>query len=537
VDTLPSSIESHFRDAGFSATEILIVKKLVEGNAMTLRDLAFKTGKSTGVLDQAMKKLLKKKIVQREMINGTPKYVLHSLESVSKWLQDDMRQKKSMLELRHQNFESFIASIASGKKRPEMQFFQGEEGLKKAYISLLEKGSDFVQYGPTIFTESEDPLREFRVQYFRERRKKNIFLRVLTNNTPLGRRAVSRDPFEYRKTILISQDTYPFSFEKIIVGNTVACFHLENMEACFIEYAELADRERQFFEKLWNAKLQKPDEETETPINPLPFIPLSPVIPTKTKVLSEVREFFLSRKSIIAFGVCGILSAGLTYFLYQHNLFLNTKVIQEKVKSIASTATLQFNSEDLNELSTIEDIHKPQYAKVIYLLNEIRRQNEGVEYAYLMRPTDDEFIWEFVADADSLDPFIKKDFDGNGIIDEKDHLSPPGEKYNTREQPPFDDNQQALIQPMAFGPSSDQWGDFISGWAPIRDTSGKAVAILGIDIFTDAANIFARQSFATIYYFIGFFLLFVFLRLSAFNRSLFKEIMIMPRLKKHPSSI
>lgn len=381
MNNLPSSIESYFQEAGFSGTEIVIVKKLVEGDAMTLRDLAFKTGKSTGVLDQAMKKLLKKKIVVREMINGTPKYVLHSLESVSKWLEDDMKQKKNVLELRHHNFESFIASITAGKKRPEMQFFQGPEGLKKAYTLLLEKGNDFVQYGPILFTETEDPLRDFNVQYFRERRKRNIFLRVIAHNTPLGRRFQNRDPFEYRKTVLVNEGMYPFAFEKVIVGNTVACFQHETQEACFIEYKELAERERQFFERLWNRKLEHPDEGVEHPVdaNPMPVMPVVPVVPTKTRILSQVREFFLSPQSVFAFILCAIFSAGITFVLYKQNVKANLEKVQERVKSIASTGALQFSAEEINKIYFKEDVHKIEYLKIVSLLERIGKNNPGVK--------------------------------------------------------------------------------------------------------------------------------------------------------------
>lgn len=522
MNSLPSSIETYFQEAGFSGTEIAIIKKLVEGDAMTLRDLAFKTGKSTGVLDQAMKKLLKKKIVVREMINGTPKYVLHSLESVSKWLQDDMKQKKNVLELRHQNFESFISSITSGKRRPEMQFFQGAEGLKKAYTLLLEKGNDFVQYGPVLYTETEDPLREFNVQYFRERRKRNIFLRVIAHNTPLGRRFQNRDPFEYRKTVLVNENLYPFAFEKIVVGNTVACFQHETQEACFIEYKELAERERQFFERLWNMKLQHPDEGVEpvADLNPLPIVSVSMTVPTKTKVLSQVREFFLSPKSIFAFVICGILSAGVTYFLYQHSLSLNLERIQEKAKVVAATGALQFSINDLNQLHTLEDTKKSEYSKIVSLLNEIRNQDKDIKYAYIMRLTEEEGVWEFIADADSLDPSAKKDITGDGKIDDKDLLSPPGQKYDTKAFPPIEDNKQALIHPIILGPFVDHWGSLISGWAPIRDENGKGVAILGIDIFSETAVKLSKQAFASISYFLGFFLVFILFRLIAFNKFL-----------------
>jgi len=523
VNTLPSSIEAHFQEAGFSATEILILKKLVEGDAMTLRDLAFKTGKSTGVLDQAMKKLLKKKIVLREMINGTPKYVLHSLDSVMKWLEGDMQNKKRTLEMRHQNFEAFISSLTAGKKRPEMQFFQGEEGMKKAYSMLLEKGNDFVQYGPTLFTETEDPLRDFRVQFFRERRKNQIFLRVIAQITPLGRSAICRDPFEYRKTILVEEENYPFGFEKIIVGNTVACFHLEAQEACFIEYPELADRERHFFEKLWNLKIHKPDVGTEVSQSVVPPLPVLTVVPTKTKILSEIREFFLSKKSIVAFGVCGLLAAGITYFLYEHNLSLNTKNIQEKAKSIAKTGVVGFDIRDINEVKIMNDINKVEYKKLVILLSEIQSKNDNIAYVYLMRPVDGKKKFTYIADADGLEIGQRKDFNLDGEINELDTIPMPGEIFIDQGSIPPVEN--ALNTPIAFDPYKDeQWGNILSGWAPIKDKEGKTIAILGVDILTNITDVLNKQTFSPIYYFIGFFLLFSLFRLAAFNRSFFREI-------------
>lgn len=523
MNTLPTSIESHFKEAGFSATEILIIKKLVEGDAVTLRELAFKTGKSTGVLDQAMKKLLKKKIVLREMINGTPKYVLHSLGSVMKWLEGDMQNKKRTLEMRHQNFEAFISSISAGKKRPEMQFFEGLEGMKKAYMLLLEKGNDFVQYGPTLFTEMEDPLREFRVQYFRERMKRNIYLRVITHNTPLGRRAISRDPFEYRKTILVDENSYPFSFEKIIVGNTVACFHFETQEACFIEYKELAERERQFFDRLWNLKLEHPDEGVEVSQGIVPVPTPAPAVPLKTRIFSEVREFFLSRKSIVAFGVCGLLAGCITFFLYQNNVSIYTNLIQSKARSIASTGAFYFDVTDLNQLRSMDDIKKPEYSKVIHLLNEIRIKNNDIVYAYIVRPTKNTKEFMYIADADGLDLDIKKDYNFDGKINEEDVATLPGDIY--RDQGSVPPIENALIDATAFEPYSDnQWGNILSGWAPIKDKANNTVAILGVDIFSDNINKLANKTFSFTICFIGFFILFMLLRLAAFNRSFLSEV-------------
>jgi predicted transcriptional regulator len=539
MESLPSSIEAYLEEAGFSGTEIIVLKKLLEEDALTLRELAGKTGKSTGVLDQAVKKLMKKRILSREMINDIPKYALKSLHTIVAWMEDDMKVKQDMMSRRQENFESFVRSLTVSKRRPEMEHFEGVEGMKIAYKNLLGRGNDIVQYGPTIYLAEEDPLRDFRVQFFRDRRNRGVFSRVITHNTVLGRRFLSRDPFEYRRTILVDPEAYPFHFEKIICGDTVGCFQLEDQIACLIKYPELAEDERRFFERIWNKKISHENipSESDQPAAKkelLPVIDIKPSVPFSTKTLSQVREFFLSKRSIAAFVVCALLAGTVTYGLYRQNIYLNTKRIQEKVLSIASTGAIQFDANDLNELHTTEDIHKPQWSKVIYQLNEIRRQNEGVKFAYIMRIKNNDLkTLEFVADADSLDPFAKKDLNNDGRYDEKDALSPPGDPYNTREI-----GDESIIKAFqgipAFDekPYTDQWGTWISGNAPIKDEKGNIVAVFAVDVAADEVNNLSRNTFLPILYFIGFFLLFVFIRLTAFNRSLFLELYELFKVKK-----
>ena len=59
MTALPAHIEEYLLEAGFTSTEILVLRRLLVGESMTLREMASNTGKSTGVLDQAMKKLLR----------------------------------------------------------------------------------------------------------------------------------------------------------------------------------------------------------------------------------------------------------------------------------------------------------------------------------------------------------------------------------------------------------------------------------------------------------------------------------------------
>jgi len=521
--SLPTSIENYLQDAGFTTTETLVLKHLLEEDGLTLRQLAAKTGRSTGVLDQAMKRLLQKTIATKEPINGTLKYTIHSLHSIQEWMEKDMRTKRELLQRRFQDFESFVASLTLDQTRPEMQHYEGLDGMQQAYQRLLEfaqpttprsKLKEMLHYVSVTCIPNEDPLRDFRVDYFRERHRRGVFSRVIAHDTSLGRRYQSRDPFEYRKTVLVSEDQHPFTFEKIIAGDIVACLNHSERRACLIRYPELAATERASFEFLWR-------QQTAPASVVLAEEPEPTTVPAPTRTLSSLREFFLSPRSLVTFAVFGVISAAITYGLYRHNVFLNTERIRERGRSIAATAALQFDARDLEVLRTFRDVTRPQYAKVVRKLDQIRAENPGVVYTYILRPTSDPYFYEFVADADSLDLTTWVDIDSDGI---KDDQVAPGYLYFV-DNPESSALRKALVAPTADEePTYDQWGAWLSGVAPILDTEGRADAILGIDFEAAMVHEFSRQTFKPLLYFGVFFLIFIGVRLMALDHSLTQEV-------------
>ena len=246
--TFPAAIEQNLLDSGLSSTEILILCHLIGGDALSLRQLAMKTGKSTGVLSQAMKKLMRKEIVSRQILNESPCYLLQTLEHVSNWLQQDTRQKENTLLRRHRNFMDFFSTLTRNQDRPDLLHFDGQQGICSAYMKLLTLGSrEMLCYLPIQHQEEDHPQREFQKQFMRERRKRGILLRLVANDTPLGRRYKSRDPFEHRHTTLVPEDHLPILSERIIIGDTIACFDLEEQRACILRYPQLAKPERELF--------------------------------------------------------------------------------------------------------------------------------------------------------------------------------------------------------------------------------------------------------------------------------------------------
>jgi predicted DNA-binding transcriptional regulator len=276
VTILPASVEQYLSESGFSGTEILILKHLLEGGAMTLRELAGKTGKSTGVLDSASKKLLSKGILAREVINDSPRLKLASPEAIMDWIREDRRSKDAAAARREKDVESFIASLSINVSRADIQHYEGIEGLGKAYLKLLEvSGGTMLHFLPVRHTETEDPLRDFLVQFFRLRHRQKIITRVIAHDTPLGRRYQSRDPFEYRQTLLVAEDVYAFGTEKVVAGDWVGTFNHPEQRAFLIRSKEMAQTEKAMFEALWKQEMAKKAQAKAAPASDssVPLLP------------------------------------------------------------------------------------------------------------------------------------------------------------------------------------------------------------------------------------------------------------------------
>ena len=461
---------------------------------LTLRELASKTGKSTGVLDQATKKLIERKIVTKENVNNTTKYAISSLEAVSKWMQKDMEKRHAVLDRKRQDFEAFISTVEHESTRPDMEHFEGLAGIQQAFAKLLEKGEkEWLHFLPATMREEDDPLVEFRVSLFRQRRKEKTFMRSICPNVPLGRRYQTRDVFEYRDTKLVTPQDFPVSFEQFIVGDIVACIDVQEQKASFIRYPELAASQCKMFELLWCKAEEDPESCSTEKV-------VEVEIPLKTRCISALRECFLSKGAMAIVATMAFAALAITGGMYKYTLELMKDEMANRLMSIVATKAPEIDAEYINLFNIGRDMRRSEYQEVFVLLNEIRDRNDLIKYVYIFRPTDDPEMYQFVADADS-----------NYFLPDPDDLEPeevvsPGTYYNASKSQPEFLSKKALEVPQPVDKFViDKWGVFLSATAPIFNSQGKGVAILGVDM--DVTDMYKeiRSKFNAFLWFFGTF--------------------------------
>ncbi|MBP9773130.1 MAG: hypothetical protein KBD00_00690 [Candidatus Peribacteraceae bacterium] len=528
VTPLPASIEAHLREAGFTATELLVLKKLLEEDALTVREIAAKTVKSTGIIDQAIKKLLTRGIVARTLINDQPRYRLLSLDAITRWVTQDRTSKQLALDRRQKNFETFIATVVANKTRPDMEYFEGLDGICTAYNRLLEQRKEILAYCPMAHKEEEDPLREMRIDLFRKRRKQSIFLRILATESSLAHRFQSRDHFEYRQTKLLPESELFIPFEKLIVGDIIACIDSALQKACFIRYPEMADAERGMFEKLWNKKTDEQSAGQEI-VQATEQVSIS----FKTRIASYIRAFGPSY--IATFAFCSALALAATYGLYQYNLAILREEVGSRLMAIAITAAPTFDPDDLDAIHWAKDMKSDAYQRVFQKLVALRNNNEKITYAYILRPTDKKGVFEFIADADSnynLPFWVDSNNDGKEQPNE--YAVAPGVQYDGSTFEAYASGRVIDGPFVDIGNTIDQWGPSVGAGTQIK-RGNEVVGILRLDTKIDEFYTIVRSKFVPWEWFFSIMTILAFSRL-VLDKEMAKRLLKKIRFTRHHSS-
>ncbi|MFO0702301.1 MAG: HAMP domain-containing sensor histidine kinase [Candidatus Andersenbacteria bacterium] len=209
-----------------------------------------------------------------------------------------------------------------------------------------------------------------------------------------------------------------------------------------------------------------------------------------------------------------ILASGI---LYQRTVVLLQDNLRERLLSISITEAANIDPKDLSALNVQEDWQKPEWARVVNSLHRAKYSNQDVVFMYIFRKTSiDPTQMEFVADADSIDPFANTSDDPSRYVDVNrdgkvepdgpDKLQWPGQGYPEASDIPeaFSAYSGPLTNKDLY---TDDYGTVLTGYAPIIDENGNTVAILGTDVKANDFFSITRQTLYPFLAFIGFLVL------------------------------
>jgi len=209
----------------------------------------------------------------------------------------------------------------------------------------------------------------------------------------------------------------------------------------------------------------------------------------------------LKTKLTLSFVVLILLISGMA-FLYTFNE--TKKALKEQMRtelmSVASAIAVNIDG-DVHAKIKPGDEGTPAFRAIARTLLKVQKANDHITYIYTMRKTEEGAV--FVVDPDDEEPAKI----GELYEETNDEMLAGFEK-------PSADNEYV----------TDQWGTFLSGYAPIRDSLGNSVGLVGVDM--SSKEVIARQEFIgnTIYLIIGIAVLFAGFIILLFSGTIIKDV-------------
>src|SRR5438094_911555 len=112
-----------------------------------------------------------------------------------------------------------------------------------------------------------------------------------------------------------------------------------------------------------------------------------------------------------------LITASVSWLLYEHTVNLLTDNLRQRLLSIAITQTANIDSKNIEALQIEDDWKKPDWAKVVTSLKRAKDDNPNIVFMYIFRKKkDDPTKMEFVADAESINPYANTDTDPKNDI-------------------------------------------------------------------------------------------------------------------------
>ncbi|MFH1535429.1 MAG: HAMP domain-containing protein [Patescibacteria group bacterium] len=164
----------------------------------------------------------------------------------------------------------------------------------------------------------------------------------------------------------------------------------------------------------------------------------------------------------------------------------NTK---STLKEIATNVAVNVSNVTHDEIITNDQQDSQEYIEIESYFQNIIAANPIIDDIYTLRTTSDPNVMTFVVAG-------KETYDANGdnFIDDTEIRPEVGEEYDVTG---LDDLKNGLIAPSVDKAiTTNKWGQWLSGYAPIVDDKKQTVAILGVD---QAASDIADQSQGILY--------------------------------------
>ena len=234
---------------GFTNKEAKIYLALIEVNEASAQVLAKSAELNRSTTYVILDSLIQKGLVSTIEKNGVKLFQSTPPEQVLSFLQEKTKQYQDLVGYAHQILPELKAVFKGVGTKPNIQFFEGEEGIKTVYEETLTSTETIRAFAS--IDDMHNTLPEYFPEYYHRRAGRGIHIRAIFPDTEKTRERIKFNEQESRTAQLIPSDKFAFTPEINVYDNKLIFMSLKERFALVIQSAEIADAMKKIFELAW----------------------------------------------------------------------------------------------------------------------------------------------------------------------------------------------------------------------------------------------------------------------------------------------
>jgi len=184
---------------------------------------------------------------------------------------------------------------------------------------------------------------------------------------------------------------------------------------------------------------------------------------------------------LVLFCLSIFISGMMSYIFYKQNTASKWDELRDNACDIAYAVALSINGEKHMMLLAKDDMYGDDYAAIKENLHLFLEMYPKIKNIYTYAKTEAPTQWKYIIDAKTA-----QDEDGDGKINANEEVIPVGAPYDISMEPEL---SKAFDKPVAEkGLKSDEWGMYISAYAPIFNRRKQTVAVVRLDVSVDPSS-------------------------------------------------
>lgn len=243
-------------DLGLTQDEASIYSVLLDGGFMPARTVAIRSNLGRPLTYKILDDLIIKGVVEKKDTGGKVSLFapIHPRE-----LEKLLEKKKEEIDNTKKALDESIGQMISKYNlfigKPNVQFFEGIEGVMKVALDSLSSSTDICSFVDTDVVLEKYP--DLNKQYVSKRLDNNVKKRIISTDSPLLREAAKSDDKNFTEQRIVKQKIH-FATIVMIYDNKVSFITLDPKKniGIIIEDSDIYKTNKAIFDYIWETAEQ-----------------------------------------------------------------------------------------------------------------------------------------------------------------------------------------------------------------------------------------------------------------------------------------